>query len=209
MRPMTRHVLEVALRQCARWRRDDPHFTVAVNLSPHSLYEEHIVEDVRDALARHSLPPEALVLELTESTVMRDLHRGIETLNQLRGLGVELSVDDFGTGYSSLASLRRLPVQEVKIDKAFVLNAGEDPDDAAVVGMVVALGHQLGLRVCAEGVETVRAWELLVSLACDHAQGYLLSRPLSVADFEQLLAVARTPERDADATAKNGLRLIA
>ena len=135
------------------------------------------------ALVAAGLPAGALTLEITEDQVMIDSERAIGVLAQLRDLGVHLSVDDFGTGYSSLAYLKRLPVDEVKLDKSFVLNMTGDADDAAIVQSTIELAHNLGLQLVAEGVEDQETLELLTKLGCDLAQGYHLARPLPAGEL--------------------------
>jgi EAL domain-containing protein (putative c-di-GMP-specific phosphodiesterase class I) len=129
------------------------------------------------------VPAEAFCLEITESAIMDDPHRALSTLNGLSGLGFRLSIDDFGTGYSSLAYLKRLPVDELKIDKSFVMSMVEDLDDAKIVRSTIDLAHNLGLTVVAEGVETAKVWDMLRDLDCDEAQGYHMGRPMPAAEF--------------------------
>jgi EAL domain-containing protein (putative c-di-GMP-specific phosphodiesterase class I) len=124
------------------------------------------------------MPPGRLTLEITESAVMADAERALGVLGRLRALGVRVAIDDFGTGYSSLAYLKRLPVDQLKIDRSFILNVCTDRSDLAIVSSMVELGHQLDLHVVAEGVEDDASWNLLLDLGCDEAQGYLFSRPL-------------------------------
>jgi diguanylate cyclase len=169
---------------------------VAVNLSIRSLLDATIVEDGARLLAATSTDAGDLTLEITESAVMGDVTRTRTALDQLHRLGVKLSIDDFGTGYSSLSYLKQLPVDEVKIDKSFVLTLVEDPKDEAIVRSVIELGHNLGMRVVAEGVETQAAWSLLQRLGCDTAQGYLVSRPVADAEFLRwLVKSGRAPIR--------------
>ena len=199
-------VLEAALRASAGWRHDaGVRVPVAVNLSVRSLLDTSIVEDVAELLARTATDPGDLTLEITESAVMGDVTRTRAALDRLHQLGVKLSIDDFGTGYSSLSYLKRLPVDEVKIDKSFVLTLVEDPKDEAIVRSVIELGHNLGMRVVAEGVETQEAWSMLQRLGCDTAQGYLLSRP--VADAEFLRWLVRSGRESASPTVPSHLRL--
>ncbi len=150
------------------------------------------------------MPARALTLEITETSIMGDPGRTLSVLDRLAGLGLVLAIDDFGTGYSSLAYLKRLPVDEVKIDKSFVLDMKTDPDDEAIVRSTVDLGHNLGLRVVAEGVEDEDTWQRLAELGCDRAQGYHLGHPMPADVFEAWLAERRAggPGRAAvDATA--------
>lgn len=180
---LTRVVLEDAVRCCATWEERGHPVSVAVNLSPRSLLDPNLLATVSDLLHETGLPPERLVLEVTESGVMLDPDAATAVLHQLAALGVRLSLDDFGTGYSSLSFLRVLPVHEVKIDKSFVLPMQEDAACAAIVRAIVGLAHHLGLRVVAEGVEDEAARLELLRMGCDTAQGYLLSRPLPAAAF--------------------------
>ncbi len=184
---LTRHVLERALELAARWQAEDRQLTVAVNVSPRGLADGSLLADVPAELTRHGVDPAGLVLELTEGTVMRDPALSLQVLQVLSDLGVGLSIDDFGTGYSSLAYLKRLPVDEVKIDRSFVLELARDGDDAAIVRSTVRLAHDLGLRVVAEGVEDAVAYAALRDMGCDLAQGYLLSRPLDEDELETWL----------------------
>ncbi|ONI82528.1 diguanylate phosphodiesterase [Saccharothrix sp. ALI-22-I] len=188
---LTDFVMEKALERVRRWIDRGLRMSIAVNLSVRTLADEEFPDRVAAALARHEVPPELLTFELTESGVMADPERALPVLRRLHAMGVVLAVDDFGTGYSSLAYLRQLPVDEVKIDKSFVLGMGTDLGDMAVVRSIVELGHSLGLTVVAEGVEDDAARDQLVGMGCDVAQGYLISRPLSEDRFEAWLR-ART-----------------
>ncbi|MGH3466715.1 MAG: putative bifunctional diguanylate cyclase/phosphodiesterase, partial [Thermocrispum sp.] len=188
---LTSFVLDKALARARRWLDAGLRISVAVNLSVRSLSDAEFPGLVAAALRRFEVPPELLTLELTESGVMADPQRALPILRELHALGVVLAVDDFGTGYSSLAYLRQLPVDEVKIDKSFVLGMGTDLGDLAVVRSIVELGHSLGLTVVAEGVEEDVARDQLEAMGCDVAQGYLISRPLSERRLEAWLQ-ART-----------------
>jgi diguanylate cyclase (GGDEF)-like protein len=187
--PLTRHVLELALRRRAEWARSGHDLHVAVNLSPNSLLEAALPEVVAGVLAATGTPAGALTLEITESAILTDPAGSRATLERLHALGVEISIDDFGTGYSSLGRLRELPIHEVKIDKSFVLRIGADHRDRAVVRSAVQLGHALGLRVVAEGVEDVDTYAYLAAEGCDVVQGYLLSRPLPPEEFAAWLHI--------------------
>ncbi|MFL5823594.1 MAG: EAL domain-containing protein, partial [Solirubrobacteraceae bacterium] len=146
---------------------------------------------VEQLLSLHSLPPEALQLEITESMIMSDPERSIATVMRLSALGVHLSVDDFGTGYSSLANLRKLPIDELKIDRSFVTPMLEDKSDLIIVKSTINLGHELGMRIVAEGVEDERTLMRLATLGADLAQGYHLSRPLSPKAFDEWMGQPR------------------
>jgi diguanylate cyclase (GGDEF)-like protein len=184
---LTDFVMDRALERVRIWMDRGLRMSIAVNLSVRTLADEEFPDRVAKALERHGVPPGLLTFELTESGVMADPERALPVLRRLHALGVTLAVDDFGTGYSSLAYLRQLPVDEVKIDKSFVLGMGTDLGDMAVVRSIVELGHSLGLTVVAEGVEDDAARDQLVSMGCDIAQGYLISRPLSEERFEAWL----------------------
>jgi EAL domain-containing protein (putative c-di-GMP-specific phosphodiesterase class I) len=172
---------------------------VAVNLSVRSLLDPELAEDVGRLLRSAEVPARSLTLEITETSIMGDPGRTLSVLDRLAGLGLVLAIDDFGTGYSSLAYLKRLPVDEVKIDKSFVLDMSADPDDEAIVRSTVDLGHNLGLRVVAEGVEDEGTWHRLAALGCDRAQGFHLARPMPAEALEEWLTErqaggpARTP----------------
>jgi diguanylate cyclase (GGDEF)-like protein len=176
--PMTLHIMDAALGQAAEWRDLGYPMSVAVNLSARGLRDRDLPAAVIDLLRRHGLDAGALRLEITESTIMADPARALPVLERLSEMGVALSVDDFGTGYSSLAYLKRLPVDELKIDRSFVSNLVTDRNDAVIVRSTIELARALGLQTVAEGVETTKTWSDLNQLGCDFAQGYLLSRPL-------------------------------
>ncbi len=185
--PLTRWVLAAALDQAARWQRAGLHLSVAVNISTRCLLDPTFPDQVASQLTAWQLPSKLLVLEITESAVMADPARALEVLGRLHNLGVGLAVDDFGTGYSSMAYLKELPVDELKIDRSFVIQMADSPSDAVIVRSTIDLGHNLGLRVVAEGVETQHAWQELSALGCDVAQGYYLGRPMPAAELEQRL----------------------
>jgi diguanylate cyclase (GGDEF)-like protein len=185
--PMTQVVLEQAIEQCARWRRAGRDLNVAVNLSVRNLLDRNLPAVVDRVLSSHHLPPEALQLEITESMVMSDPERVLATVARLNELGVRLSVDDFGTGYSSLANLRQMPIDELKIDRSFVSPMLRGESDLIIVRSTINLGHDLGLRVIAEGVEDEQTLARLARLGCDLAQGYHVSRPLPSGAFTDWL----------------------
>ena len=156
---------------------------IAINLSTRDLLDQDFPTKLDAILIKHNIPAQGLCLEITESAIMEDPERAENTLNRLHARGFKLSIDDFGTGYSSLAYLKRLPVEQLKIDKSFVMNMQSDADDATIVRSTIELAHNLGLSVVAEGVENEEICVLLRELNCDEAQGYHLSRPMPVADF--------------------------
>ncbi len=183
-------VLEQACRQAAAWRATEPEFTIAVNVSGRQLREGSFPDMVRAALADAGLPPQNLCLEMTESILMERDDAGIAMLCELRNEGVHLAIDDFGTGYSSLSALRRLPADQLKIDRSFVSSLPEDDDAGTIAWAVVRLGHTLGMSVLAEGVETVQQRKALLGFGCDHAQGWLFGRPMPAAELGQALVQA-------------------
>ena len=187
IRDLTTFVLREALMQCAAWRRSGLDLSVAVNLSVRSLLDADLPAEIAALLRRTGIPGPSLTLELTETSMMTDPARTAEVLARLHNLGLQLSVDDYGTGYSSLAYLRHLPVDEMKIDKSFVISMDDDDDADVIVRSTVDLAHNLGLRVVAEGVETGPSWDRLVKLGCDSAQGYYVSGPVPAADIVPLL----------------------
>jgi diguanylate cyclase (GGDEF)-like protein len=178
IRPLTRWVLETALRHCATWRREGRDLSVAVNLSAANLADAELPDDVGRLLRRAGLPAHRLTLEITESTAMADPVRARGVLQRLSALGVSLSIDDFGTGHSSLDYLRRLPVDELKIDRSFISDMDGDPNDEVIARSTIELGHNLGLRVVAEGVESEETLAWLSAAGCDLVQGYAVSAPL-------------------------------
>ena len=182
--PLTRHVLERAIAQCATWRRSGEDMCVSVNLSVRNLLDRSLPEDLERMLWTHHLPPSALRLEITESMIMSDPERALATVTRLADLGLRLSVDDFGTGHSSLANLRRLPIDELKIDRSFVTPMLNEESDLMIVRSTINLAHDLGLRITAEGVEDAATLERLALLGCDHVQGFHLSRPIPAVQFD-------------------------
>ena len=138
---------------------------------------------MKEILAEHQLLPNSLSLEITESSIMDDPTRALDTVERIARMGIKLSIDDFGTGYSSLAYLKRLPVNELKIDKSFVMNMEYDQDDVTIVRSTIELGHNLGLKVVAEGIENKGVWNILKAMGCDYGQGYFMSKPMPAASF--------------------------
>jgi diguanylate cyclase (GGDEF)-like protein len=189
--PLCRFVLEVAVDQARGWLDQGLEVGVAVNLSVRNLLEPGLADRVARLLASSGLPAGLLTLEITEGAVMTDPATAIAVMHQLAGAGVRLSIDDFGTGYSSLAYLKRLPVDEVKLDKSFVLGMTSDPDDAAIVRSTVELARNLGLRMVAEGVEDQGTWDALAAVGCELAQGYHLARPMPAGQATAWLSTHR------------------
>jgi diguanylate cyclase (GGDEF)-like protein len=193
MRQLTHLVLAKSLAQAAHWWHAGIAVPVAVNVSVRDLSDAKFADVVAGLLREHDLPAQALKLEITEHVLMADPGRMTHALESIGRLGVDLSLDDFGTGYSSLVHLKRLPVSELKVDRSFVQRMTSDPDDAAIVRSIVDLAHSLGLRVVAEGVETIESWHALAALGCDLAQGYLISRPVPGDEVTRWLAAHFAP----------------
>jgi EAL domain-containing protein (putative c-di-GMP-specific phosphodiesterase class I) len=182
-------VIDEACRQIAEWRSTGREaLTMAVNISALQFSNSRLVPIVEGALERHRLAGDALTLEITESTAMRDVDASLIVLEQLRALGVRISIDDFGTGYSSLLYLKRLPASELKIDRGFISELAQGTEDAAIVSAIIALGQTLNLSIVAEGVETGAQQDMLTRLGCDSLQGFLLGRPMPAGDFEMAAA---------------------
>ncbi|WP_330214422.1 bifunctional diguanylate cyclase/phosphodiesterase [Pseudomonas sp. AM8] len=186
---LTHWVIEEGIRQLCEWNRRGLYLQLSLNISADDLLGDELAHRVSALLRRYNLPAEQLVFEITESAVMREPEKALKVLHLLRDCGISLSVDDFGTGYSSLAHLKRLPVQELKIDQSFVRNLDETSEDAVIVRSTIEMSHNLGLKVVAEGVEYAHSLRLLERWQCDTAQGYLISRPLSADAFEAWVAL--------------------
>jgi EAL domain-containing protein (putative c-di-GMP-specific phosphodiesterase class I) len=162
--------------------------SVAVNLSVRNLLDRDLPKQIERLLTTYGLPADALQLEITERMIMSDPDRAVATVTRLSDLGVRMSVDDFGTGYSSLANLRRLPIDELKIDRSFVSPMLQDESDLIIVRSTINLGHDLGLKIIAEGVEDAPTLERLALLGCDLAQGFHVSRPMAADAFTEWLS---------------------
>ena len=178
IRPLTRWVLNEAVRQARAWHDQGLMLSVAVNLSAHDLLDAELPGWLTALLERRGVSPRWLKLELTESALMSDPAQALTVLTELCSLGVRIAIDDLGTGYSSLGYLKRLPAHEIKIDRSFVADMAAQDRDRAIVRSTIDLGHNLGLQAVAEGVEDQRTMDLLGRLGCDLAQGFYLSRPL-------------------------------
>jgi diguanylate cyclase (GGDEF)-like protein len=185
--PLTQWVLKTALAQLVVLQKTGYSLTMAVNLSARNLHDMELPASILSLLAESGAAPQDLILEITESAVMTNPSNGLTILTELDRMGVTLAIDDFGTGYSSLAYLKRLPVDELKIDRSFVTDMEEDDNDAVIVRSTIDLAHNLGLKVTAEGVETRGVWDLLEMLGCDNSQGYFLGRPMPVEKLEPWL----------------------
>ena len=199
--PLTLWVLHQSLLQCRAWNAMGIDISVAVNLSMWNLEAQELPDQIAGLTKSIGMPPQRLELEITESAIMGDPQRTMRTLTLIRDLGVHFTIDDFGTGYSSLAHLRKLPVTGMKIDKSFVQNMESDRDNAVIVRSIIDLGHNLGLKVTAEGVETKAARDMLVSFECDEAQGYYYSYPLQAHEIAELFRKYRLNVADSTLSA--------
>lgn len=188
MVPITDWVLVTALRCCKKWNADGLHAAVAVNVSARSFQDSSLLGKVRGALSEAGVDGNLLEIEITEDALMTDLQHGSKMVEQLTELGVAVAVDDFGAGYSSLSYLKQLPVQSLKIDKSFLANITGAGNDVAIVRSIIELGHNLGCKVVAEGIENDAAWSILTELGCDQGQGYHISHPLSERGFKHWLS---------------------
>jgi diguanylate cyclase (GGDEF)-like protein len=187
IRRITRWTLNRAIEQASTWHRAGASLPVAVNISADDISDARLDARIAGIVTRNQLPPSLLTLELTESGFIEDPNRALATLNALSALGVNLSIDDFGTGYSSLSHLARMPAHEVKIDRSFVQGLETDAEYAAVVRSAIEMGHSLGMKVVAEGIETELAAARLRALGCDIAQGYLYAKPMPLEQLEHWL----------------------
>lgn len=196
--PLGQWVIHEACRQGQRWREAGlPEITVAVNISPRQFHLTDLAGCASRALQLSGFPARCLEFELTETALAERPHEAREVLLRLQQLGLRMAVDDFGTGYSSLSSLKRYPIDVLKIDQGFIRDIPHHGDDMAISAAIIAMGHSLGVQVLAEGVETPEQLEFLRERGCDAYQGYLYSRPLSAADFTALLEREQAQQRSA------------
>ncbi|WP_455203970.1 bifunctional diguanylate cyclase/phosphodiesterase [Kaarinaea lacus] len=192
--PLTKWVLSAAVQQLSEWNLSGIDFTMSVNLSTKNLSDSSLIDHITQSLNQWQVAPHKLILEITETSIMSDTNRALEVLRKLNAMGVGISIDDFGTGYSSLMYLKKLPVDEIKIDRSFVVDIETDSESLVIVRSIIDLAHNLGISVTAEGVETASTWKLLSSLGCNTSQGNYFGHPLCAEDFNhkslQSLAVA-------------------
>lgn len=198
IRQITYWLLEASTRIWRQWADNGVQLELSVNLSARDLIDSELPNHLHRLLIQHEVPPDRLCLEITESAIMDDPNYALQTLEQFHYMGVKMAIDDFGTGYSSLAYLKRLPVDELKIDKSFVMNMQHDSQDEKIVRSVIDLAHNMGLRVVAEGLEDARSWEQLLALDCDLAQGYWIAKPMPSDQFLAWASAWQPPERIAN-----------
>ena len=214
LRPLTQYVADAVLKQWRVWADMGIRIPVAINVSPRSLLDQDFPDQIQALLRDHDVPPAFLRIELTEGFLLGDSGRSIAVLDALAAVGVGLSIDDFGTGYSSLSYLKRLPIEEIKIDRSFVMQMHVDANDFMIVRATVDLGRNLGLRVVAEGVEDLATFDRLADFGCDEAQGYYISRPVSAIEFTRWMSVRNldrevtTEPQDRRASPRNTLHAI-
>lgn len=201
---LTAWVLDAAVKQLRSWADDGIDIKVAVNLSARDLGNRNLPTEVANLLTTHGVSPRNLILEITESAVMQDPGHAMEVMKHLNEMNVTLSIDDYGTGYSSMAYLRSLPVQEIKIDKSFVLKLASSRSDEILVRSTIDLGHNLGLKVTAEGVEDAASIEILRAYGCETAQGYFVSKPLPAGEFAKFFTSSRWARKPKIVTAAAG-----
>jgi diguanylate cyclase (GGDEF)-like protein len=215
LRPLTHYVAETVLKQWREWADLGIRLPLAINVSPRSLLDQDLPDQIMGLLRDWDVPPAFLRVELTESFLMGDSGRSIAVLDALANVGVGLSIDDFGTGYSSLSYLKRLPIEEIKVDRSFVMQMHVDANDFMIVRATVDLGRNLGLRVVAEGVEDLATFDRLAEFGCDEAQGYYISKPVSAVEFTRWLSVRNLdlqaqadPEERRAIDTRNSLRAV-
>jgi EAL domain-containing protein (putative c-di-GMP-specific phosphodiesterase class I) len=187
IRRLTRWALGAGISQAQRWNGGARQMRISINVSARDLDDADLPRRIAELLALHRVDPGRILLEVTESAVMGKPDAAIRVLRQLADQGIDLAIDDFGVGQSSFAYLRQLPVTELKIDKLFTQRINEAAEDRTIVRSIVDLGHHLGYRVTAEGVDNDQALEYLADIGCDHAQGYLIARPLPAESLERMI----------------------
>jgi diguanylate cyclase (GGDEF)-like protein/PAS domain S-box-containing protein len=186
--PIGKWVLETACRQNCSWQQSGTaSLCIAVNLSPRQFADENLVTDVAAILERTGMAPDLLELEITESMIMHNVEKAVVILSRLKGMGIRLAIDDFGTGYSSLSNLKRFPIDTIKVDRSFIRDLPQDPEDMAITKAIIAMGQSLSLTVTAEGVETQAQIDFLRAHACDEFQGFYFSKPVPADAFRELL----------------------
>jgi EAL domain-containing protein (putative c-di-GMP-specific phosphodiesterase class I)/ActR/RegA family two-component response regulator len=183
MNALTEFVIRTAVKQVSTLYHAGERLTMAMNVTASTLLDLSLPDQISNVCKQHKLPPEMLILEVTESEAMRDVTRTMDVLLRLRLRNIGVSIDDFGTGHSSLRELQRMPFSELKIDKSFVTNTPTDNDQTVIAKSIIDLGHSIGLKIIAEGIETQEAWNIMHDKGCDFAQGYFVARPMPAQDL--------------------------
>jgi len=191
IKPLTLWVLKEAFKHCAEWRKQGKKLTISVNLSAKDLHDPELPDLISGVAVTTGIEPEWVILEITEGSIMNDPELSLEIIERLNKMGYQLSIDDFGTGYSSLAYLKKMPLTELKIDRSFVQDILNNENDDVIVNATVNLAHNMGFHVTAEGVESEEIMDKLKSYGCDIAQGFYLSKPISVSDFNQWMEASK------------------
>jgi diguanylate cyclase (GGDEF)-like protein len=199
IRRLTHWALKTGIEQAADWARRGMNIRISVNLSVRDLADPTLPQRVAEELEKQGVLPSAVILEITESAIMGEPDKAISVLRRLAEMGIDLSIDDFGVGQSSFAYLRRLPVREIKIDKSFILKLAGNAEDATIVRSIIELGHNLGYRVTAEGVEDEGSMNFLREIGCDYAQGYFIAKAMATDGFDRFLIESRWPALQAEA----------
>ena len=204
---LTEWALREGFHQCRKWLDAGDRIRMGINLSARDLTNRSLPVMVQELLTEFDLPPELIILEITESAVMEDPQRALSVLNSLKNMGVSLAIDDYGIGYSSLSYLKKLPVSEIKVDKSFVMDLATNAEDEILVRSTIDLGHNLGLKVTAEGVEDIESLDKLAGFGCETAQGYHISKPLPASAFEEFMATSPySPRTGADASVQGAVQ---
>ncbi|MCK4587224.1 MAG: bifunctional diguanylate cyclase/phosphodiesterase [Gammaproteobacteria bacterium] len=198
IKQLTEWVLATAIKQCAEWQKSYGSLTMSINLSARNLHDETLGKQIARLIRHWQVIPEKICLEITETAMMADPEHAMVLLGELDALGVKISIDDFGTGYSSLGYLKKLPVDEIKIDRSFVMNMKDDENDASIIRATVGLAHDLGLSVVAEGVENPESQDLLRALNCEYAQGYHICKPAPAKNISEFLNSLRSDDAKND-----------
>jgi EAL domain-containing protein (putative c-di-GMP-specific phosphodiesterase class I) len=188
MQALTEFVVETSVRQAAKWHQAGENMTLSMNVTASALLDLTLPDRIADLCTKYQVPPEKLILEVTETEAMRDVTRTMDVLLRMRIRNIGVAIDDFGTGHSSLRELQRMPFSEMKIDKSFVLEMAANKDCAVIVNSIIDLGHNLGLKVIAEGIEDIRVWRMLSERGCDYAQGYFIAKAMPAAEIATWIA---------------------
>ncbi len=187
MQSFTDHVVETSVNQAAKWYHAGERLTLSMNITASTLLDLSLPDRIADMCKQKNIPPEILILEVTETEAMRDVTRTMDVLLRMRIRNIGVAIDDFGTGHSSLRELQRMPFNEMKVDRSFVIDMANNKDCAVIVNSIIDLGHNLGLKIIAEGVEDIRVWRMLAEKNCDFAQGFYMGKPMPANEFDRWL----------------------